>query len=252
MASTRPRILVNPTRPSTSPPEPTSLHPQASPPSWSWQAQAGEVVRWAEEMLWSYAGEQALETLLTLGLTTRTIRQARLGWVPGEARSWHYLHGMVVPCGITIPLIFRGALWSVKIRRADGQSGYMHVAGGNPTSLYGADALNSRSVVVFCAHEFDALLVQQEAGVLVAVTVLSDTLFPLKSCWTEALAQSHTALVTYGGATIERSIQRLLPTTAHCKRIRVPHGKDITDFHVNGGDVRGWIEEELQGSAKRA
>ena len=67
-----------------------------------------EVVSIAEDTLWSSAGERALTYLLDRGLSTTTIRQARLGFLPGDFREWREIAGLNVPCGITIPWVRSG------------------------------------------------------------------------------------------------------------------------------------------------
>lgn len=79
------------------------LKSPSEPPEWSWQHRAECIVNQAEETLWSDVGEPALNYLSCRGLTTRTIRATRLGYVPGDFRSWRVMEGMDVPCGITIP-----------------------------------------------------------------------------------------------------------------------------------------------------
>lgn len=78
------------------------LKSPSEPPEWSWQRRAERIVNQAEETLWSEIGEPALNYLMGRGLTTRTIRAARLGYVPGDFRGWRMMEEMDVPCGITI------------------------------------------------------------------------------------------------------------------------------------------------------
>jgi DNA primase len=82
----------------------------ADPPDLVWQHRAERVVTLAEEALWSSEGESALKYLLGRGLSTVTIRQARLGYVSGDYRARRTLEGLEVPCGITIPWFAAGAL----------------------------------------------------------------------------------------------------------------------------------------------
>ena len=212
-------------------------------PEWSWQRRAECVVSQAEEMLWSDIGEPALNYLIGRGLSTRTIRAARLGYVPGDFRAWRVMEGMDVPCGITIPWFAADALWAVKVRRAYGTPKYQQIKGGNVNGLYGADKLVHREIALFCEGEFDALIAGQEAGDLVAPVTLSSATALLSSRWYAELTHCHTLLVAYDRDIAgDKGAKRLLSLSPRFRQITVSHGKDISDFYLNGGDVYGWIE----------
>ncbi len=222
------------------------LKSPSEPPEWDWQHRAECVVSQAEETLWSDVGEPALKYLIGRGLTTRTIRSARLGYVPGDFRGWRLMEGMDVPCGITIPWFASGALWAVKVRRAYGTPKYQQIKGGNVNGLYGADGLADRDVALFCEGEFDALLARQEAGNLVAPVTLSSATAILSSRWYAELTHCHTILVAYDrDAAGEKGANRLLSLSPRFREITVPQGNDISDFYLNGGDVYDWIAAQL-------
>lgn len=223
------------------------LKSPTEPPEWNWQHRAEAVVSQAEETLWSEAGEPALNYLMGRGLTTRTIRAARLGYVPGDFRGWRVIEGMDVPCGITIPWFAAGALWAVKVRRAYGTPKYQQIKGGNVNGLYGADGLAAREIAIFCEGEFDALLTRQEAGELAATVTLSSATAILSSRWYTELTHCHTILVAYDrDAAGEKGANRLLSLSPRFRRIELPAGKDITDFYLKGGDLYGWVAGVLQ------
>ena len=221
---------------------------QAEPPDWDWQRQAECVVSLAEETLWSAMGQRALNYLLEQrGLTAVTIRRARLGYVPGDAGAWRDIDGLNVPCGIAIPWFASGALWAVKVRRAAGQPKYSQIAGGSGAGLYGADALPDASVALFCEGEFDALIIQQEAGELVVPVTLGSATAALNARWQAELTHCHTILVAYDRDTAGRNgARRLLSLSPRFRQISVPQGNDISDFYTSGGDVRGWVAAHIQ------
>lgn len=132
----------------------------SEPPNNEWQTSAKRVVEMAENILWSSEGERALTYLLERGLTTTTIQQARLGYIPRDYWDWREIEGLKVPCGITIPWFAHNTLWAVKVRRASGEQRYVQIAGGSSHGLYNADSLVSKSSVVFCEGEFDTLILQ--------------------------------------------------------------------------------------------
>lgn len=225
---------------------PTSTAAPAEPPEWNWQRRAESLVNQAEETLWSEAGEPALNYLTGRGLTPRAIRAARLGYVPGDFRSWRTLEGLDVPCGITIPWFAAGALWAVRVRRAYGSPKYQQIKGGSVNGLYGADTLADHPTALFCEGEFDTLLARQEAGSLASVVSLSSATAILSSHWYAELAHCHTILVAYDrDAAGEKGAKRLLALSPHCRRIELPAGNDITAFYLGGGDIYAWIEQAL-------
>lgn len=228
------------------------LKSPSEPPEWAWQRAAEHIVSQAEEMLWSEAGEPALNYLTGRGLTTRTIRTARLGYIPGDFREWRTLEGLEVPCGITIPWFAADALWAVKVRRAYGTPKYQQVKGGNTNGLYGADRLVDHEVALFSEGEFDALLAGQEAGELTAVVTLSSATATLSSRWYAELTRCHTILVAYDrDAAGEKGANRLLTLSRRFRPIDIPSGKDITEFYLQGGDIYLWIEQALTHELER-
>lgn len=219
----------------------------SEPPEWSWQQRAERIVNQAEETLWSEVGEPALNYLMGRGLTTRTIRSARLGYVQGDFRGWRTMESMDVPCGITIPWFAAGALWAVKVRRASGTPKYQQIKGGNVNGLYGADGLADQEVALFCEGEFDALICRQEVGELVAPVTLSSATVALSSRWYAELTYCHTILVAYDrDAAGEKGANRLLSLSPRFRPVQVPNGKDISEFYLSGGDVYHWIEQALE------
>jgi DNA primase len=228
-------------------PAPQDTCPFSSePPPAEWQAAARQVVDMAEETLWSSQGEAALNYLLGRGLNASAIREARLGYVPGGPYDWRERAGLRVPCGILIPWFANGALWAVKVRRASGMPKYLQIAGGSSHGLYNADSLDNNSTALFCEGEFDALLVHEEAGDLVSAVTLGSAAARLTARWYCQLARHRTILVSYDRDPAgERGTQRLLCLSARFRSLPVPYGKDISDFHLNGGDIYSWIAAAL-------
>lgn len=217
---------------------------QAGPPSSEWQERALAVITEAEETLWSLEGASALEYLMDRGLTTRTIRDARLGYVPGDFRAFRDLHGLRVPCGITLPWLDEDKLWSVKVRRAAGEVKYAHIAGGSGSGLYNADALTDATTVVLCEGEFDALLLKQEAGDRLTAVTLGSASARLTPRWLPHLLAIEQLFITYDADEAgQRGATYLGSMLPHAQRLSLPMGNDITDFYLRGGDLQEWIDE---------
>jgi DNA primase len=217
------------------------------PPNDEWQASARKVVEMAENILWSSDGERALTYLLERGLTTSTIQQARLGYIPRDYWDYREIEGLKVPCGITIPWFSHDALWAVKVRRASDEQRYVQIAGGSSHGLYNADSLVGKSSVVFCEGEFDTLILQQEAGGIVSPVTLGSATNRLSVRWLSELVSHQHIFVAYDSDTAgKRGTERLLKTSPRFQQLSLHDGKDINDFYLHGGDVYGWIENIIQ------
>jgi hypothetical protein len=211
-----------------------------------WQDAAQQIVEEAEETLWSNRGEQALNHLLQRGLTPHTIRHARLGFIPGDYREWRTINGFRISCGMVIPWFLDGLLWLVKVRRAAGSVKYLDMEGSGHHGLYNADALNTARAALFCEGEFDTLLVQQEASEFVSPVTLGSPIHCLSLNWQKHFARQSPVFIAYDRDSAgERGMRRLLKSCPHFQPLNLPHGKDITDFYLNGGDLFAWIEHAI-------
>lgn len=214
------------------------------PPASNWQHCARLVVEQAEEILWSSAGEPALNYLLERGLTAAVIRDAQLGYIPGNYRDWHELSGLRVPCGITIPWFAAEALWAVKVRRATGFPKYVQIAGGSSHGLYGADYLPYHQSALFCEGEFDVLIARQEVGKWICPVSLGSASNRLPARWYSELSGCRNILVAYdndeAGA---KGAEQLLKLSPRFRELKLPFGKDISDCYLHGGDIYEWIAD---------
>jgi DNA primase len=222
--------------------------PNAEPPPEHWQRAAQQVVALGERFLWSAEGKQARRYLAGRGLHEEAIRAARLGYLSGARRRWHNLHGLKVPAGILIPWCAEGVLWSLKVRRSTPPPKYTQVAGGSAGGLYGADGLAGHRVALFVEGEFDALLASQAAGDLLAVVTLGSAVNTLHRRWYAALTACQGLLVAYDADEAGRKgAARLRDLTQRAHVVQVPQGKDITEFVLEGGDLRRWLKTLLGG-----
>lgn len=219
----------------------------SEPPSASWQRSARDVVEWAEANLWSEAGEPARQYLHERGLTNGIIRDARLGYIPGDYRQWKDVSGLNVPCGITIPWFASGALWAVKVRRAAGFPKYVQIAGGSAQGLYGADYLQYHQMALFCEGEFDALLARQEVGDSICPVSLGSATSRLTARWHAELSRCHTILVAYDNDEAgENGADKLIKISPRFRQVILPFGKDITDFYLHDGNLTRWLQDTLK------
>ena len=223
--------------------------PDDDPPPLAWQVSARRVVDLAEETLWSVRGEQALAYLVARGLQMSIIQTAHLGYVPGGYRQWRSIAGMNVPCGITIPWLTNAEerLWAVKVRRAAGFPKYVQIAGGSDGGLYRADGLKGAKVVLFCEGEFDTLLAHQEAEALATAVTLGSASSRLSRRWLADLVMCPLLLAAYDiDEAGEKGAVRLHAVSQRAHAIHVPWGKDLTEFHQQGGSLYSWLARELR------
>jgi DNA primase len=205
----------------------------AQPPPDEWQQAARKIVDEAERTLWQPEGERALAYLRhKRGLFCTTIRQARLGYIPGEYRQWRRLHGLNVPCGITIPWFTNGSLWALKVRRAAGLVRYEQVGSGNQAGcLYWADNLLPGWPALLVEGEFNCLVAWQEAMDLVCPVSLGSASASLNPRWHAALATSPLILACYDQDDAgEKASTRLHDLTARVRFVHVPEGKDLNAY----------------------
>ncbi len=229
--------------------------PDDDPPPLAWQVTARQVVDLAEETLWSEQGEQALDYLVGRGLQMSTIQAAHLGYIPGGYRQWRTIAGMTVPCGITIPWLTNSEeiLWAVKVRRAAGFPKYVQIPGGTSGGLYHADVLKGAKAALFCEGEFDTLLAHQEGEPLVAAVTLGSAGNRLNRRWLFDLVAIPLILVAYDmDQAGEKGAAHLQSFSRRMHSVHIPWGKDLTEFHQQGGDLYSWLARELRQVREKA
>jgi hypothetical protein len=223
----------------------------AALPTWDTSA-ALAVVEALERDLWAEVGEKARGWLAGRGILQETARVWRLGYNLRK-RS---IAGLIVPRGVVIPCFIGDAVWYVKVRRAVPEGPaydpkkhgpkYKAIKGSKVAGLlFGLDRLSGKKTVVICEGEFDAILLHQEAGDLVDVVAIGSKpnkpafpfLFPLVGAtrWLVALDTDADKEANWWGE-----------YSARVRRVRPLQGKDLTDFHQAGGDLRAWVTYHLE------
>lgn len=221
-------------------PAPAQVEPE---PDADWQERCETLVKAAVARLWSPEGERSRTYLHKRGLSDETIHDRELGLIYPSTPAR----------GITIPWRADGKLWNVKIRLAEPKrhpkggppQKYDSIPGGRPW-LYGVDNLGDQPVALLVEGEFDCMLAHQCAGDLVAVATLGSAtksigprakweLLPYRTIF-EAFDRDPTGI---------KAGQKLAAMFPHVRSIRVPAGKDVSDFHRAGGSVRDWLHYEL-------
>jgi len=205
-----------------------------SPPSNEWQDAAAIHAMECMHRLWNSAGARALEYLRTKRmLSDHTIRKFGLGFCDRADKStgaWR---------GITIPLQYGGSIWSINVRTA-GEPKYIMRTGSRRCVPFNGDALADPKIhnVIICEGEFDAMLCDQHAPEGFAAITFGG----------KDTAPNYEALLLLRGKRCycafdadEAGDAGAIAWQKISTRVRVPHGKDITEFVQAGGDLRQWI-----------
>lgn len=258
-------------------PRPTIVRRPATWEDPAWQAEADGLVCRAEAMLWSRAGGPALEWLRGRGLTDSTIRRFRLGFLADwtEGRPVAALdegkgpRPIRAPRGVTIPWAHpRGwydtdvdpdARWvGCNVRRLSANVSARLESGPKCQAIAGSsrghgypfgEVLPSQAgaPMLICEGELDALLAWQLVGHLANVltiggaqqTPTAEARAALDACPWWLIATDHDA----AGDRAAEGFARLAPLKV--RRLSLPSGTDIGDYHQGGGDVRSWLLGEL-------
>jgi DNA primase len=233
-------------------PTPPTLADDSPEPSAAWRARGERYLAHAEAALWSDAGTRARRWLAARGLTEATMRRWRLGYQAADAYEDPLAWGLDgkriwLPHGIVIPWFLDGNLWQVKFRRPDPLAPkYVAVRGGHPV-LFGGETIDGHDVVVLAEGEFDVMLLEQLCGDLVAVATLGGASKQITATTAEYLLGARVLFTLYDTDTAgEKGAAQVAALTMRARRLRVPIGKDPTDFMQAGGDLRAWLTFELE------
>lgn len=198
------------------------------------------------------AGQRALKGdplayLHGRGLADETIRRARLGYAPTftyRDGAGELQHGPAV----VIPWPDQPVIRYRLLKPADGDK-YRCMTGSQVSgALYVANELQAGRPVLFTEGEFDALIALQALGERVSIVTLGSATSRLSDDWRARIeavgAPVLLALDTdNAGNTGARALLDLFPTA---RRVRLPAGKDITEFVVkHGGDLAALIDAAL-------
>ncbi len=203
-----------------------------------WCRQCSEDDRWGDAIAYLRRRDG-----IGRGLEAETLRRWGVGYSRGQQ-----LEGMWVPRGIVLPWRVQFEVWQLKVRLPvsdPGQVKYTSVKGGRP-HLYGVDGLAGQKVLVLAEGEFDTLLLWQEGRHLADVASLGSCSGSVTQTILWELMPYTRILVAYdrdeGG---EAGAERLQTLSSRLRRIRPAAGADLTDFHLSGGNLRGWLAYHL-------
>lgn len=239
------------------------------PPNKTWQQRGDQLVGWAQSVLRSTQGKDALDYLRARGFTDDTIIGKRLGYIPlaasgrwrnddlekwgltakdtGKNNIWLYE-------GILIPWYVNGKLWKLDIRRLNGlkkDDPKILSITGSIDCLYNHSTVKAGKPAILCESALCAISGEQEAGDIAAF-VATGGAGKHHAAWVRHLEQATVMLVALDldepdangkrpgdeGATYwERNL--MYQIRWH------PYKKDINDMLVAGDNVREWADSGI-------
>jgi DNA primase len=201
------------------------------PPDRDWQLSKHFYVKKCQVYLWSKVNRPALDYLRGRGLQEGTIDQAQLGYDPGRQ-------------AIIIPWYIEGELWRLGTKSLLDASKAPFFAGFKQ-GLYNADHLTAERPALLLEGEFDALIVGQEAGDLVAPVATGGVTLGRQVRWVATLARLPHVFVAFDDDPPgERAAAGWLEARSHdARRCRPVGAKDPNDMLQAGMDLRQWLAD---------
>ena len=221
-------------------------------PSCLWKDKAQAFIENASQRL--LIDKIAIEQLLQRGLSPGIIKENQLGWNPVQVfhrrSDWGLeetdkQNWICLPAGVVIPLFENDSLQKIKIRKTEWQEGdqygkYYEVPGSsNLLPIFGSPSYH---VVIVVEAEFDAMLIEQEAGDLCACVALGGAQKkpdPALHAWL-----LNRQLILFSLDFDEAGKREYLywqKTYHNLEPWPMPETKSPGDYFKAGGNIREWI-----------
>lgn len=218
-----------------------------TPPSKDWQESIGNVVKRCVHDSAATNNNIVNLSYLNRGITQAGITSLHLGVSTIERFVKVGEDTTKIPKGLLIPNYRGDALFGVKVRTASGSPKYTSLKGSVQVPYVLLNTQDKLDVpVIIVESELCAALLHCLAGDLVtAIGMGSATALP--DLYTKAVLMKASAILACldddaPGAEARSWWRRHYPDAHH---ILPPTGKDVTDFHLAGGDVRAWVAETI-------
>ena len=240
----------------------------SSKPAITWQDKAGVFIDWCHQQI--FKNHFAMEKLYQRGFTEKSIRRFNLGYCPRDFWRLYSDWGLNtelkpngkpkmiwLPHGLTLPWFdTNGKTLKINIRRLDWHEDdnygkYIKIAGGMQCpAIYGDPSLK---VGIILESEFDALLIQQEAGDFCFCIATGGSTQPLDIYTDHVVRKSPLIMfcpdIDQAGA---KFLERLQKNYTNGVLWPAPLGKSpgdaLSDHSVN---LREWILQGLPDELKR-
>ena len=200
--------------------------------------------------------ERSLQGFNDRGLHENTVREVNLGWLPEdwytERTDWGLPEKVKedgtnsklwIPAGLVIPCFHDGKLQRLRIRRhniTDGDDRYYILPGSSPIPMI----LGTGDIFIIVESELDAILLWQEVGDLVGVIAMGSAVMKPDQETSIMLHQAKKILVSLDNdaAGIKNSWKSWLSSFSNATRWPTIRGKDPTEAHLKGLNLRDWVK----------
>jgi len=221
-----------------------------------WQHQAESFLEWSIKCLWKEDYIPVRDWLIKdRCLNEDTIRDANLGWLPQdwytERKDWELPEKLkddgsesklFMPAGLVIPCFHNGQLRRIRIRRNNIKEGdrYYVIPGSSSLPMI----FGQSDYIIIVESELDALLLKQEAGDLIGIIALGTAQARPDEITSDILQKSKKILVSLDTdeAGAKESWSWWLNRFPNAIRWPVILGKDPTEAHIKGLNLRDWVK----------
>jgi len=241
-------------------------------PPQNWIEKATAFTEWCHANL--IKNPHAFKKMQERGFTVESIKNYKIGFNPGNHQGRDFKRNrqdwglgeqikqngtpqqIWLPIGFTIPTFSGdGQVVKLKIRRSAWKEGdnlpkYVEISGSKSSpSVYGTNQL---PVALVLESEFDGLLIQQEVGDLVYCVALGGSTKPIDA-ETENILKRTTHILFVPDYDSAGAIASVKWSKKFCNihRTLTPHGKSVSDYFQEGGDLRKWLQECIQKANKQ-
>jgi DNA primase len=225
----------------------TETQPEIDREKWTYRA--GQFISYCCEKLWGEDGARPLAYLHSRGLQDETLKRWWIGFNPttgyDDPGNWGIpgSEQMKLSIGITIPIVDQLGTHAVKIRRSSSKPKYLYVT-GSKFWLYGAPNLRDTLTAVLFESELDALLAWQ-TGYRVGCCAMPAGQ-NIRPEWQPFFDGIEDVIVAYDeDEPGQKAADKLCNLPHFWKAPHLPHGKDLTEFAMGGGDVLEYLYDAL-------
>lgn len=192
------------------------------------------------------------------GLLPETITAFRLGYNPADIwespSQWGLDDGKKIYLGkgIVIPHAVDNEIYNLKIRlRPEKLIKDKPIKYSSPresaSCLFNADNLEAQKPLILCEGEFDTMILWQHTRDFASVASLNGAGKGIPDHWLTRIMRHKQVFVLYDNDKAgQAGSEKLLSVIgARARLLRVPRGNDVTDFWLAGGDLRNWLQFQL-------
>ncbi len=234
---------------------------QVDPPGPAWQTRGREFIHYAQQSLIAEPGKPGRAELSRRKIAADSTLKWNIGfnpeWIKEDPERWGLPRTedrtiLWLPRGLVIPCFIDEVLWYIKVRvfdkdglpakKIEGNSKYAQIAGGK-SAPFGINYFQGNTGMLLAESELDAVLAWQQGGDLLDVATLGGAGKNLSTQWLPHFLPYFRIFIAYdldaagahGAETLQKRSGRLIAS--------LPPFGDLTDYHVETENLRGFMEE---------